>query len=87
MENSRYKGPGERRGIERWQGEPWEGLRKNTRESDSGPSCCFGRGGRTQSDILEWRAGLSLAVGLERGTDYCQTSVSLPQMKVIKVKS
>ena len=77
-----------RRGVERWQVEPWEDLRRNTRkEPDSGPDCSLGRGGRTQFEILEWRPGSSLAIGLERERDYLQASVSLPQMKVIKVKS
>lgn len=80
------KAPG-RGGVERWQVELWEGLRGTRRtESDSGSGCSLGRGGRNQSEILEWRLGSSLAIGLERETDYLQASVSLPQMKVIKVK-
>lgn len=59
---------------------------KGYKESNSGAGCSFRRGGRTQSEILEWRPGLSLAIGLERET-YLQASVFLSQMKVIKIES
>lgn len=77
---------GEKKGLRDGQRDS-EGFEKEYQESDSGPGCSSWRGERSQSEILQWRPGSSLATGLERETDDFQASVFLPQMKVIKIKS